>query len=114
MNETKWNFNDDEFFIINKKWFEKWKYFVQYDYIVSHVMTQKKPMKDLSINKLMSNGADPESITNKFLLVDSKDYYHNRSDTHVYTNYPIKEDFFIGRDYLIVSKAVWKILHGAY
>ena len=39
MNETKWNAYDDEFFVINKKWFEKWKYYVQYDYIVSHVMT---------------------------------------------------------------------------
>ena len=62
----------------------------------------------------MSNGSDPESITNKFLLADSKDYYHNRTDPHLYTNYPIKEDFFIGRDYLIVSKPIWKVLHSSY
>ena len=53
-NDTQWNFYDDEFYIMNRRWFEKWKQFVSYDYIVNHVMTLKRSVKDLSINKIIS------------------------------------------------------------
>lgn len=34
LNETNWNKFDDAFYIINRRWFDRWKDFVAYDYIV--------------------------------------------------------------------------------
>lgn len=34
MNNTKWNLSDDDFYIINRRWFDHWKNYINYDYIV--------------------------------------------------------------------------------
>jgi hypothetical protein len=34
MNQTNWNKFDDRYYIVNKRWFDRWKDFVAYDYIV--------------------------------------------------------------------------------
>ena len=34
LNETNWNKFDDKFFLINKKWLDRWKDYIAYDYIV--------------------------------------------------------------------------------
>ncbi|CDW84830.1 ubiquitin carboxyl-terminal hydrolase [Stylonychia lemnae] len=115
LNETKWNAFDDEFYVINRRWFDKWKNFVSYDYIVNHVMNLNKPMKDLSINKILNSGCShPGDVTNKFLIMDQKDFYHHRVDFTNYTNFPIKEDQKLDRDYFITAKGVWKILYNSY
>jgi hypothetical protein len=46
--------------------------------------------------------------------MESKDYYHNRNDDKEYTNYPLKEDSMLGRDYVNVSKGVWKVFKRNY
>jgi hypothetical protein len=34
MNETKWNVHDDDFYLVKRSWFEIWKRFIAYDYIL--------------------------------------------------------------------------------
>ncbi len=46
--------------------------------------------------------------------MESKDYYHNRNDDKEYTNFPLKEDSMLGRDYVNVSRAVWKVFKRNY
>jgi len=46
--------------------------------------------------------------------MESKDYYHNRNDDKEYTNFPLKEDSVIGRDYVNVSRGVWKLFKRNY
>lgn len=38
MNETKWNIFDDDFFIVNRRWFDNWKLYVSYDYIMQKLV----------------------------------------------------------------------------
>lgn len=40
MNETKWNFFDDDFYIINRRWFDSWKGYIAYDYIALEHVTK--------------------------------------------------------------------------
>ncbi len=61
------------------------------------------------MNKIInSGGTHPGDVTNRFLLMESKDYYHNRGDDRDYTNFPLKEDSLFSRDYINVSKGIWK------
>ena len=46
MNSTAWNLYDDEYFIINRRWFDNWKNFIQYDYIVLNVLDNNKKKED--------------------------------------------------------------------
>lgn len=115
MNDTTWNLSDDELFVVNRRWFDKWKAYVQYDYIVRHVMDEKRSIKDLSMNKLInSGGSNPGDVTNKFILMESKDFYHNRLDRCDYCNHPIKEDCIWTWDFITTSKALWKLFKKNY
>jgi hypothetical protein len=106
---------DDEFYVVNRRWLDKWKTYVQYDYIAKILIEDKKQVKDISINKIInSGGSHPGDVTNRFLLMESKDYYHNRGDDRDYTNYPLKEDSLFSRDYINVSKGIWKIYKRNY
>jgi len=106
---------DDEFYVLNRRWFDKWKSFTQYDYIAKLIIEDKKQIKDISVNKIInSGGTHPGDVTNRFLLMESKDYYHNRNDDKEYTNFPLKEDSIIGRDYVNVSRGVWKLFKRNY
>jgi len=110
MNDTQWNIFDDELYIINKRWFDKWRSYVQYDYIVKHVIDEKRGVKDLSMNKMVnSGGSKPGDVTNKFLLMDSKDYYHNRFHEGDYRNQPLRDDCILNRDFFVISKAAWRL-----
>jgi len=53
MNETKWNVLDDDFYLIRRGWFDAWKKFVSYDYILLKVVTERRKVHDLSINKVV-------------------------------------------------------------
>ncbi|TNV74577.1 hypothetical protein FGO68_gene4033 [Halteria grandinella] len=78
-------------------------------------MEEKKPLKDLSMNKLMSiGGTHPGDVTNRFLLMESKEFYHNRTDDRDITNFALKEDLIYNRDYLIVPRSVWRIFKQDY
>ena len=54
---------------------------------------QQKSVKELSFNKIINSGCShPGDVTNKFLLMESKEFYHNRANGYDITNNPIKED----------------------
>lgn len=53
MNETKWNVLDDDFYLIRRGWFDAWKKFVSYDYILLKIVTERRKVHDLSINKVV-------------------------------------------------------------
>lgn len=57
-----------------------------------------------------SGGTNPGDVTNKFLLAESKEFYHNRLDDRDFTNYPLKDDIILNRDYILICKSIWKIL----
>lgn len=42
MNETKWLMLDDEFYIVSRRWFENWKGFVSYDYVLRKIVTEQR------------------------------------------------------------------------
>ena len=50
MNETKWLMFDDDFFIVTRRWFESWKSFVSYDYVLKKIVTEQRKVSELSIN----------------------------------------------------------------
>ena len=49
LNETNWNKFDDVFYIVNRRWFDRWKDFVAYDYIVRFLIEQGKRETELSV-----------------------------------------------------------------
>jgi hypothetical protein len=50
MNETKWNLLDDDFYIVSRKWFESWKIYLSYDYIMNRLVQERRKVSDLSVN----------------------------------------------------------------
>ncbi len=50
MNETRWNVFDDDFFLVNRRWFESWKGYMAYDYILLKHVTEQKRVCELSVN----------------------------------------------------------------
>lgn len=44
----------------------------------------------------------PGEITNFFLLLDSKDFYHNRTNEKDFANFPLKESMTMEKDYILV------------
>ena len=39
--ETKWNKFDEEFYLLSMQWFNKWKEYVAFDHIYSHLRIKK-------------------------------------------------------------------------
>ena len=65
LNESKWNVFDSEFFLLNRRWFDQWKDYIQYDYILHKIVTELRPIHHLSVNKIMLQGkTHPGEITN--------------------------------------------------
>lgn len=64
LNETAWNRHDDAFYVINRRWFDKWKDILQYDYIVRTLIEQGKQVKDISLQRIMANLNSPGEISN--------------------------------------------------
>ena len=144
MNETSKHKNDKSFYILNRKWFESWKKYVHFDkYMYFHskylsinslpIRPREAPMKEI-FEKLKSNpkirdnlyhyfnslfltdnsGNFPGIITNKLLLYDKKDSYFNLDNKDSNYNYNIDEKYIYGRDYLIVTRDIWKFFQCVY
>ena len=64
LNETNWNKFDDTFYVINRRWFDRWKDYISYDYIVRFLIEQGKKESELSMNKILSNNSNPGEISN--------------------------------------------------
>jgi hypothetical protein len=61
MNETNWNKLDDEFFVIPRRWFDRWKDYVAYDYIVKTLVSKDQ---EINMKRVMANNSNPNEINN--------------------------------------------------
>ena len=144
MNETSKHKNDKCFYIISNSWFEKWKKYVNFDkYMYFHskylsinslpIRPPEAPSKEIfdklkknpkikeNLNKyfnslFLTDNSDnyPGSITNKFLLYDKKSSYYNFENRESNYNYNIDEKYIYGRDYLVVTRDIWKFFQYIY
>ncbi|TNV85900.1 hypothetical protein FGO68_gene3351 [Halteria grandinella] len=116
LNETAWNRYDDAFYVINRRWFDKWKDIVQYDYIVRFLIEQGKQVKDLSIQRIMANKSSPGEISNAQLMMDRKEYLQirNAGNRLKMCNQPLKIGVVPDRDLFIISEGIWKLLQSTY
>jgi len=64
LNETNWNKFDDRFYLINRRWFDRWKDYIAFDYIVKQIIEQGKSESDLSINRVLQNNSNPNEVSN--------------------------------------------------
>ncbi len=107
LNQTNWNKFDDKFFLINRRWFDKWKEYVSYDYIIRTLVEEGKAESDLSINKILNYKAPPGEITNSQLLIERKDVMRSNLQG-------LRKDTNPERDLIFASEPVWKYLHSRY
>ena len=144
MNETSKHKNDKSFYILSNIWFEKWKKYVNFDkYMIFHSKylsinslpirplntpfketfdkLKKNPKIKENINKyfnslFLSDNSEnyPGSITNKFLLYDKKASYYNFENRESNYNYNIDEKYIYGKDYLVVTRDIWKFFQYIY
>lgn len=105
---TNWNKFDDEFFLINKKWFDlKWKEFVSFDYVNKLCVEQGKREDELSLNKILSNNSHPQEMSQVHLLLERSENIRNRKAGE-YCNTPLRDHLVPMKDFLIISRSVWK------
>jgi len=77
LNQTNWCKFDDKFYLISRRWFDKWKQFVSYDYIIKTLVEEGKRESDLSYNRLLSSCAQPGEISNMSLIIDRNQILRN-------------------------------------
>jgi hypothetical protein len=46
--------------------------------------------------------------------MDFRDFYHNRVDQSDYTNFPLRDNVEMERDFVYLPKGAWKLLHLSY
>ena len=100
---------DDEFFIVSRRWFEHWKGFVSYDYVLKKLVTEMQSVKDLSINQmLMQARSNPGEICNWAILLEQSKFY-NRTATKEEAHFsPLREGLIDGREFFVVPKSAYK------
>jgi hypothetical protein len=111
LNETTWNKHDDLFYVLNRRWFDKWKDYMQYDYIVRFLIEQGRSIQDISLQRIMSNSTVPGEISNAQLILDKKEFLQLRAPTYKLRmcNQPLKLGVVPERDLFIVSEGIWKL-----
>ena len=106
---------DDEFYIISRRWFDSWKAFVSYDYVLKMIVQELRKFSDLSINKVLQSGrANPGEVCNWTLLLENSRFYNRtaiKEDAHFS---PLKETLIDGKEFFVVPKCVWKLFYTAY
>ncbi len=71
---TQWNKDDDEYFIIQKKWFEiKWKDFIKFEPFYKYFSEQlavsdQIDLSGFDVKKISNPGSFPGEINNNYLL----------------------------------------------
>ncbi len=73
MNETNWNKFDDSFYVINRWWFDRWKDYTAYDYIVRFLVENTKKGGELNMTRVMANNSNPGEVSNIQLIMDRKE-----------------------------------------
>ena len=80
LNDTNWNKFDEKFYLINRRWFDRWKDFISYDYIVKQLVEYGRTENDLSMNRLLQSNSNPGEISNQQLILDHRDFMKNRCE----------------------------------
>lgn len=101
-------FNDPKnssFYIISRKWLDKWKRFVSFDAVT----------KGLNPNEQFFGQAHPGRINHDLIdddprFVSTLDYPEDKS----FTNVLLKDALQEGRDYHLITEAAWEHLHKEY
>ena len=114
MNETNWNKFDDKFFMASRKWFDRWKDFISYDYIVKLVVELGRPEAEVSSSRVLSNNSNPGEISNFHILHDLKEHFKNRAVGLSFCNRKLRADVVPERDLIFFSEPIWKLLYGIY
>ncbi|CDW77742.1 spore germination protein ia [Stylonychia lemnae] len=97
LNETNWCKFEDTFYIMNRRWFDRWKDYISYDYIMRFLIEQE--------------------ISNLLLLLDKKDHLQNKLQLGGKINYcntPLKNGLTQEKDFFLVSESIWKFLSSRY
>jgi hypothetical protein len=113
-NSTSWNEHDRQHYIMQSKWLSRWKKYVEYD---EHVIKHKEGCKLVKINSGNSQAStypSPGPITNKQMMLDSKEYYHDFTCSDSIYNNILQDLLEMDKDYHIVSKELWEFLHEKY
>jgi hypothetical protein len=89
LNETNWNKFDDVFYVIPRRWFDRWKDYVAYDYIVKTLVSKDQ---EINLKRVMANNSNPNEINNHQLILDRKEHLQLRNPTEKlkYLNNPMK------------------------
>lgn len=115
MNDTKWNVFDDSFYLVGRRWFEHWKSFVAYDYIIAKLIAEKSSINELSKNKIFASGSsNPGEVSNWGLLLEQSKYLNRASNKDDATFTPLKENINIDRDFIMVPVSIWDFFRTAY
>ena len=93
MNETKWNVLDDDFYIIRRGWFDAWKKFICYDYILLKILTEQRKVNELSFNKVVhENSQGPGSINNSGILLREVNCFYSHFKEGWQSIHPLREN----------------------
>ena len=116
LNDTNWNKFDDKFFLVNRKWFDRWKDFICYDYIVKQLVALGRPISDLPANFLLSSNPNPGEISNLQLVQELRDSQQkNKVPSLAYCNRKLKKSINVdGGDIIYLSEPIWALLHSIY
>lgn len=134
MNTTQWSVYDDEYFIINSSWFEKWKIYTNFDFYMSrteYFLSEKtedknffetsepyiknEVIKTFENSYLVSNYTlYPDKINNYPLLYEKNTTFYDDEKPFFYQNYNIRENLVEGKDFIVVSKPLWNFFHSLY
>lgn len=137
-NKTNWNAFDDEYYIIPTSWFNRWKYYVNYDYLMAKTENFLK-LNNLNENKeenyfetidanikpelnhflqnfFISNNSEhfPGKINTKDLLYPEGSFFFNFNNKKSHLNYNINEKYENLKDYFIVNKPIWSFFKKVY
>ena len=114
LNETNWNKFDDKFFLVNRKWFDRWKDFISYDYIVKLLVELRRPESEISVSRVLSNNSNPGEISNNQILLDLREQLKNRSSGLSFCNKLLRKDIVPERDLVFLSEPIWKFIFSIY
>ena len=114
LNDTNWNKFDEKFYLINRRWFDRWKDFIAYDYIVKQLVEFGNKENDLSMNRLLQSNVFPGEISNGQLILNRCDFLENRCEKMQFCNFCLKKDIMPERDLIFLTEPIWKTLHQIY
>lgn len=92
MNESKWNVFDDDFYLVKRGWFEAWKKYICYDYILLKHVTEQRKIQELSLNKIVyESNQYPGYIGNNALTLKESQIYQKHLKEGLPSSTPLKE-----------------------